>query len=271
MRIFDLIALLDPEIVPERSKVHLATWNGRENPLDVYLAGNFEEWQRWQTRRNFEREFVVSLIALPGANRWLFAGAYTSLGCGQPLDTGDFYYTLEPRSACSELRGRLIASFARTGRQPYLYAENISDRMLLSEVLPKPLSIAEFPGYKAVDLSKQELDLVVRNNLESWRAALSSVAGVYLISDTASGKLYVGSATGDGGIWQRWAQYSETGHGGNIELRRLMHADGMSRASTFRFSILEIADTHTSAEEVIRREAHWKTILMTRKHGLNAN
>jgi len=55
------------------------------------------------------------------------------------------------------------------------------------------MTIAEFPGFKAVDLAKSELEVIVRQNLESWRIALSSVAGVYLISDTMSGKLYVGS------------------------------------------------------------------------------
>lgn len=56
---------MDAEIVPRDTKVRLATWNGKENPLDVYLAGGFEDWQCRQARRNFERDFVVSLIALP--------------------------------------------------------------------------------------------------------------------------------------------------------------------------------------------------------------
>jgi hypothetical protein len=37
------------------------------------------------------------------------------------------------------------------------------------------------------------------------RGALSSVAGVYLISDTLDGRLYVGSASGQGSFWQRWS------------------------------------------------------------------
>ena len=65
MRVLDLISFIDPAVLPGKSKLHLATWNGRDHPLDVYLAGRFDDWQRWQTRRNFEREFVVSLVALP--------------------------------------------------------------------------------------------------------------------------------------------------------------------------------------------------------------
>lgn len=271
MRIFDLISLMDREVMAGRSKLHLATWNGQTNPLDVYLAGEFDEWQRWQTRRNFERPFVISLIALRGLNRWLFAGVHTSHGQEWKEAHGCFRYDLREHAACSELNGRLVATFARPGRQSYLNAENWADRILLGEILPERLKIAEFPGFRAVNLSKAELDLIVRQDLESWRTALSNVAGVYLITDTLSGKLYVGSATGGGGIWQRWTDYAVSGHGGNLELVRLARDEGNDRVSAFRFSILETADIHASAEEVLRRESHWKNVLLSREHGLNSN
>jgi hypothetical protein len=97
------------------------------------------------------------------------------------------------------------------------------------------------------------------------------VAGVYLISDTRSHQLYVGSATGAGGIWQRWSQYASNGHGGNRELVNLLSAEGSQYAQHFRYSILEVADLHDSAEEVLARESHWKRILHSRANGLNAN
>jgi hypothetical protein len=49
-------------------KVHLACWNGREHPIDEYYAGRFEEWQQWQTRRNFECAQVLSLVDLGVSN-----------------------------------------------------------------------------------------------------------------------------------------------------------------------------------------------------------
>jgi hypothetical protein len=39
----------------------------------------------------------------------------------------------------------------------------------------------------------------------------------------------------------------------------------------FRFSVLEIADINESRDEVLQRESHWKSVLLTRQHGLNAN
>ncbi|HEY6230846.1 MAG TPA: GIY-YIG nuclease family protein [Pyrinomonadaceae bacterium] len=270
MRVADLLLLLDSQITPDKTKVHLATWNGREDPLLVYLSGNFSEWQRWQTRRNFERRFVLSLIALPESDHWLFAGVHVSEGCEQPEGRDCYHYNLQELASCSELNGRLVAHFRRPGRQSYLNADKWTNQLLLSHIRPKRMTIAPFPGFKAVDLAKSELDVIVKQNLESWQTALASVAGVYLISDTVSGRLYVGSATGEGGIWQRWCQYA-VGHGGNVELKALFDEHGLERASAFRFSILEIADTHASADEIRKRESHWKKILLSRAHGLNAN
>ena len=271
MRIFDLLALMDTSVTAEKTKVHLATWNGEDNPLDVYLSGKFEEWQRWQTKRNFERPFVIALISLPEQNTWLFGGAYSSNGTEWLEKHNCHYYQLTELLACAELNGRLVAHFERPGRQSYLNAERWKDQILLSEIYPERLRIAEFPGYRAIDLSKEELEIITSQSIESWRAALSSVSGVYLISDTKTGKLYVGSASGEGGIWQRWLSYAATGHGGNVELKQLLVGEGISRSSLFRFSVLEIADLHESRESILRRESHWKSVLLSREHGLNSN
>lgn len=94
---------------------------------------------------------------------------------------------------------------------------------------------------------------------------------MYLISDSKTGRFYVGSACGKGGFWDRWVTYSTTCHGGNRDLKKLLGTDPMRRAASLQYSVLEIADTHASYEEILARESHWKTVLMTRLHGLNAN
>lgn len=271
MQIFELLTTKDAEVTPERSKIHLATWNGTENPLEVYFAGDFNDWQQWQTKKNFEREFVVSLIALPERNQWLLAGVFRALGNKRIEDNGLYQYQLESLSQFDEFAGRLVVEFSRTMRQSYLNAESWYERILLSEIRREKLSIGEFPGYRKVDLSRAELEVVVSHSLESWRTALSNVSGIYLISDRSSGKLYVGSASGEGGIWQRWTQYVSTGHGGNVELRALIKDGGLERVQPFRYSVLEITDIHASEDDVLTRESHWKNILMSRDYGLNAN
>lgn len=273
MRTLDLITLMDPEVVPAKTKLHLATWNGVDDPLTVFGVGEFEEWQLWQARKNFEREFVIALIAMPEPHQWMYGGTYRSRGCepNRKCDRDGFLYDLEEHKSCAELKGRMVSRFERPGRQSYLNADAWIEQIALAAVTAERMSVGEFPGFKFVHVSKAELDSIVRHRIESWHAALSSVGGVYLLSDEKSGGLYVGSASGEGGFWQRWTQYSETGHAGNIELKRLIQTEGPDRASTFRFSILEIADVNAKEDFVLKREAHWKRILFNNAHRLNAN
>lgn len=273
MQLFQVLQMLDKTIEPKMCKIHLAGWNGIENPLDVYLEGDFDAWQAWQTKRNFERPLVVSLIALSQVNRWLFAGVHDSLGCELVEDRGLFQYRLRRREASDELDGRLIVDFKRTGRQSYLVGENWTDALSVDEIMPEKLRVAEFPGYSWSMLPKRTLDIIIKQQIESWKSALGSVLGVYVIADRLSGKLYVGSATADngGGIWSRWSAYAKNGHGGNKELVSLLRDNGEDYAENFQYGVLEIADSHASTKDVLRRESHWKELLLTRSHGYNAN
>lgn len=272
MQIFQLLEALDPELTPAKCKIHLAVSNGKQDPLDVYLAGDFEDWQAYQNAQNFKREFVLSLIAMPERDQWLFAGVYRSLGCKQVLRPRSHYrYDLEPVESFDSLEGRMIVDFKRRGRQSYLLAEKWSPQMLLSEVRPVKHQMAEFPGYSRAMLTKQRLDIVVEQEVPSWKNALENVGGVYVISDLNTGMLYIGSAYGQEGIWSRWCTYSANGHGGNCNLKLLLKEHGEDYADNFQFGVLEIADYHASAEDIIERESYWKELLLSRDYGYNAN
>ena len=272
MKLLQLINSLDPEVSPNRCKIHLAVRAGKDDPLDSYFAGEFDQWQTWQSKQNFERDFVLSLIQLPEHNKWLFAGIFDSQSSVWLEEVKRYEYRLSRRAALNELEGRLIVHCERKGRQSYRYAEGLIDAMTISEYRPEKMSIGEFPGYLRTTLTKQRLDIVVRQEIASWKGALSNVAGVYVIADRATGKLYVGSATGDEGIWNRWCAYSATGHGGNRELRQLLRDKGPDYAAkNFQFGILEIAGTNASDGDVWERESRWKKLLLTRDHGYNAN
>jgi hypothetical protein len=78
---------------------------------------------------------------------------------------------------------------------------------------------------------------------DEWHGALANIKGVYLITDTTTGKHSVGSATGDDGLWQRWCSYTDNGHGGNKDLRKVLKEEGPEYKANFQYSILEIADT----------------------------
>jgi hypothetical protein len=122
-----------------------------------------------------------------------------------------------------------------------------------------------FPGFDRLVLDHAQLQAVMREHrYAAWRVALSSVAGVYLITDTRDGRQYVGKADGAESIRQRWSAYATDGHGGNVELR---HLD----PTTFRFSLLRVFDPATPTSVVDGSESHFKLALDTRTHGLNRN
>ncbi len=124
---------------------------------------------------------------------------------------------------------------------------------------------APFPGFDALTLDYPQLQAVMREHrYASWRTALASVIGIYLITDTRDGRHYVGKADGAETILQRWSTYATNGHGGNVELRGL-------DPTNYRLSVLRVFDPATPAGEVNSAESHFKHALDTRRHGLNRN
>ncbi|MEA9911553.1 GIY-YIG nuclease family protein [Xanthomonas campestris pv. raphani] len=273
MRLFDLLKVWEPTFDARNTKVHLARYNGDERPLDVFLEGQFDEWQRWQSKRNFQRKFVVSLVNTGSPTRWLYAGLFRSIDYveeGEPKP--HYYYSLERVAACEEWVGRLYLESFYTKRHSYPRGETLAEDLTVSELLAERLSIADFPGFKAVNLTKAQLDIVVRTQTAAWRAALASVKGIYVITDTDTGRLYVGKASGADGIWGRWSAYASNGHGGNIALRKEFGIEATEeRRQALRFAVLEIADLSATEDDICERERHWKFVLLSREHGYNRN
>lgn len=250
-------------------KIHFASNQGSD-PLLAFYEGHFKEWQEEQTQKNFSQPYVLGLIQLEDKASWLYAGLYRILRVEAGTQTA-WQYTTEMVPGQDELIGRVVVRYAKSFRNSYPAYETCGESLQIAELKKERASISSFPGYKNVLLKKQELDVVVSQNLESWRAGLSSVSGVYVIVDRSSGKQYVGSAYGESGIWSRWCEYSATGHGNNKELQALLRLEPPGHSSQFQFSILEVCDLSFSKEQVIARESHWKNALCTREHGLNSN
>ncbi|MBI5499776.1 MAG: GIY-YIG nuclease family protein [Deltaproteobacteria bacterium] len=270
LSLLELLTAKGFDLPPKRCKVHFATTGSSgAGPFEAYLAGTFKSWQEDQSHRNFKREFVVSLIQLHRA-RWLFAGVWRVLGV-EPNGRGGFTYRTEAVEQFNPLVGRVIVTFEKKFRQSYPYAETCLDKLQVTELRPEKMSVREFPGFDSVSVSFDELSLIVRDGVPSWKSVLSSFGGIYLIVDSSTGKQYVGQAPGQGGIWQRWSAYAETGHGGNVELRDLLRDNGKEHARRFRFVLLEVADRRAATEYMVAREKYWKDSLLTREFGLNRN
>ncbi|EIC19487.1 GIY-YIG nuclease family protein [Thiorhodovibrio frisius] len=251
-------------------KIHLASWNGDKNPLDVFLSDRVE-WQGWNEYRGkknvFNRTYIFSLIEFyHEPNAWLFGGFF------RVVNRHEDWYEIELCSDCEELIGRLKLSFERPGRARVLKDSYLSGMSLL-EILREPYNGEPFCGYEKIDHEFSSVELIMRENRPDWKAALENVKGVYLITDKHTGKRYVGSAYGASGIWSRWSCYIGTGHGWNDEMTKLIQAKGIDYArSNFKFTLLEYRPMKTDDHVLIEREGFWKDVLLTRgQFGLNRN
>ena len=93
-----------------------------------------------------------------------------------------------------------------------------------------------------------------------WQDRLSGCAGVYLLVHPDTGRQYVGSATGAEGFLGRWLSYAADGHGGN-EMLRPLSREGIP---SYQISILEVAGSAMTTEDILQREATWKERLGAR-------
>jgi hypothetical protein len=260
-----------PIAAPENYKLHFARWNGENQPLEVW-ARDKREWQGWQeyrpARDDFNRPFIFSLVQFyREPDIWLFGGVF------RVLQRHSDRYEVELAKEGNGFLGRLKLRSTYRERATRVRFETHYPGLDVQEILREPYSGRSFPGFEDIDLSFEELETLVRNSRPDWKAALASVKGVYLISDTTTGKRYIGSAYGDQGIWSRWCAYVASGHGGNIELRALVNDPTLEYCrKAFRFALLEFRPTPTPDEVILAREAFWKRILLTRgDFGLNRN
>jgi hypothetical protein len=175
----------------------------------------------------------------------------------EPLRT----FRLEVTDEMADLRDRLVIGWRspRTWRLSRTTAARYPV-MEIADARPVP-----FPGFDRLVLDHAQLQAAMREQrFASWRTALSSVLGVYLITDTRDGRQYVGKADGAESIRQRWSAYATNGHGGNVELRGL-------DPTSFRYSVLRVFDPATPTRDIGAAESHFKRALGTRDHGLNRN
>ena len=259
-------------------KIHCAMGNAEKGksklePLFEFSKGKFKEWQEGQNQKNFERNYILSIIYI-NKNEWLYAGIYKCLDVKQATkNNGKIYYLYKTEllNYGKDLIGKLIVNFEKDFRASYLKLENHISKLELLEIRKQEYKFDPFPGYNNVRITFDLIKEIINNNENNWKTALSTVNGIYLISDLKTGKLYVGSAYGHDSFWGRWSNYIENGHGGNKKLKEIIKKYGYEYSSNFVFSILEIFNFNTPDNEIIDRESFWKELLLTRKYGYNDN
>jgi hypothetical protein len=161
----------------------------------------------------------------------------------------------------ADLRERLVVGW-RSPRSWWMRALTAATYPVVGIEDAQPVA---FPGFDRLVVDYAQLQAVMEEQrYASWRTALASVVGIYLITDTRDGRQYVGKADGVENIRQRWHAYAVNGHGGNVGLRGL-------NPSSFRYSLLRVFDPSTPVSVIDAAESHFKVALDSRRHGLNRN
>ena len=246
-----------------------------EDPLEVYKNDPERintSWLFWREKRRyypFPGIVAISLIRL-SYDTWLLT---TIKKVTKLLDGDGVAYEGEEVDRYKSLYGRVILRYHKSSMQGVMKYSTVVDDLVVHELLPGTFDGDDFPGYDRVRLTYDQLKRIVRNRKRDWIAALENQKAVYLITDTQTGKMYVGSATSENGmLLTRWQNYVDSGHGGNVGLIELMEKRGFSYIKrNFVYSILENYNARVDDHVILVRESWWKDTLLTRKFGYNRN
>lgn len=269
----DLLHFDAAEVPNVRVKFNI--YNGYDDPLDLYKMNPDEvnvTWFLWHDDRRYFNvgQTAICLLKLRG-DQWLLT---TIKKITRLLDVTDGVgYDADEVKEYEQYFGRLVVEYHNPCRTMGRKYENVMDELEVVQILNEQYTGNEFPGYENVRLSYPLLKNIVDRQLPGWVDALRNQKAVYLITDTKTGKMYVGSATSQTGmLLQRWSSYAADGHGGNIELRELVKQRGLDYVKeNFQYSILENYNARMDDEYILKRESWWKETLCTRTHGYNKN
>lgn len=269
----DLLHFDAAEVPNVRVKFNIS--NGYDDPLDLYKTNPDEvnvTWFLWHDDRRYFNvgQTAICLLKLRG-DQWLLT---TIKKITRLLDVTDGVgYDADEVKEYEQYFGRLVVEYHNPCRTMGRKYENVMDELEVVQILNEQYTGNEFPGYENVRLSYPLLKNIVDRQLPGWVDALKNQKAVYLITDTKTGKMYVGSATSQTGmLLQRWSSYAADGHGGNVELRELVNQQGFNYVKdNFQYSILENYNARMDDEYILKRESWWKETLCTRTHGYNKN
>ncbi|NKC68022.1 GIY-YIG nuclease family protein [Vagococcus fluvialis] len=261
-------------------------------PLDFFLYNKEEfydyiNWKKLDSKKsiqyNFDRLYIIHLIQMNKKNRFLFVGVHEVMpGDNRSLNDNGVVWVTKEVPEYSMFSGRTILKyeplrgFQTAVPKPEAIYKNSNkpfiDHFIVEEITSNPYEGAKFSGYENINISYPELQQIAISEPDSWKTALSSVKGIYVITDTNNGKLYVGKANGKNMIWQRWMSYARSYHGGNTSLKELYNNEGDKYFYRYlKLSLLEIFKSTTDDKYIDQRESYWKNVLDSRNNGYNDN
>ncbi len=269
----DLLRFNEEELWNIRVKMNVH--DGTTNPLDDYKANPDyinTGWFLFHKKRRYFRIGQIAICLLKiDYDRWLLT---TIKRITKYLDVENGVgYEAEELEEYTQLYGRVVIKYHNTAMRMVRKFEYVMNDYEVIEILPVAYDGDDFPGYDNVRLSYYQLETIIKRQRSTWIAALQNQKAVYLITDKATGKLYVGSATAqDKMLLQRWSDYVANGHGGNTELKSIVKEKGFDYVKkNFQYSILENYNARMDDDYIKKRERWWKYTLCTKQWGYNDN
>ncbi len=251
-----------------------------------YDNGFFELYLRTQGKKMFkEGQYILNFVGTQGTTG-RFEGCYLVKGIRSmegitlpesfpinPEKPPIFYYDLEKTDIMSDYVERLLIEWGKGARS---WCQKGTTEKEIIALMPHRNAqlVSKLTDFENMRLSFDELESIIAapDFYSDWVGALSTTYAIYLITDTASGQQYVGSAYGKNGLYGRWSEYINTKHGGNKKMRELLKKHP-ERYHKFQFSILQTLPKSLAIDNasVIEVESLWKSKLNTIEFGLNDN
>lgn len=259
----------------DRIKVKFNQHNGEYDPMDLYKRDPDQinvDWLLWRTiKRNFDVNDIAICLLKLDYDTWLLTTIKRITKDYNIIE--DVNYDAEEIAEFKKFYGRVIIKYHKTHQTQVIFYERVCDQLIVNQILPTSFDGEDFPGYDQVRLTFQQLETIISRSKRDWIAALKNQKAVYLITDTKTGKLYVGSATAENGmLLSRWSNYITDGHGGNVELKKLVESKGFDYIkNNFQYAILENYNSRVDDSVILARESWWKETLKSRVFGYNAN
>jgi hypothetical protein len=249
----------------ERGRSPYELWRDNRSEFELYQSHQLTKRRAW-----FRSRYWASFVGTPD-DETMFVGVYDvkfrgSLETDTPMltregvdkaGTLDVYdFTLE--QALSDLIGKMFIDWGSAAKRAWVQRADKRNKPV--KELRTEFKEPDFPGFLNFVAPLSKLDTLPKG----WLTALQFSKGVYLLTCPKTKEQYVGSASGAEGFWHRWQCYVQTGHGHNVALK--------SRApSDYQVSILEVAGTASTTEDILTMEQRWKTKLQSNEMGLNRN
>ena len=280
LKLNDIFNLTEDEINNSKTEFNMTYGSQADYFIDYWLKqkeidkinGTCEKCSYWgwysTSQRNFyPGQWVFSFSRISG-DEWLFISA------GKVLEVPeDDWAKVEILERFKPFFGRLVIN-CKKGSAYSRYTFNLStyiEKISVKEILSCLYSEDSFDGYDNVYLTYDKLSRMFRKEiLPSYYEALSKVSGVYCLTDTKTGKHYIGSATGIEGVRQRWGDYFSSKDGGNKKLIELKNKEGEEYFEKyFTFTLIEFYNRSYDREKVKVRERYWMKCLDTINNGYN--